>query len=120
MGLADAQFENANYKAALASARRRDPAEIRRLQALRAGRARPHEARRVPKAVEAYTDAARIAPYDSAIQEYIVKARSKMGSTPRARLHPLSRDPIDAGSASGSPSTSGASAPVSSTGTPSR
>jgi serine/threonine protein kinase len=82
VGLADSQFENANYRASLLSAKR----AIK----LRYPGFKPHviaghahmKRNEYRQAVQAYSEAARIAPYDSSIQEYIVRARSKLSNTP--------------------------------------
>ncbi len=88
VGLADAQFENANYKAALASARRAIRLKYAGFKPyVLAGHAHMKRGE-FRQAVEAYTDAARIAPYDSSIQEYIVKARGKLGSSEGGVLPP--------------------------------
>jgi serine/threonine protein kinase len=88
VGLSESQFENANYKAALISARRAIKLKYGGFKPyVLAGHAHMKRGE-FRQAVEAYTDAARIAPYDPAIQEYIATARSKLAATPEGGASP--------------------------------
>jgi serine/threonine protein kinase len=78
VGLADAQFENANYKAALASARRAIKLRYPGIKPyVLAGHAHMKRGE-FRQALDSYSEAARIAPYDPSIQEYLSRARTKM------------------------------------------
>jgi serine/threonine protein kinase len=81
VGLADAQFENANYKAALDSARRAIKLRYAGFKPfVLAGHAhmKRNEFR---EALDSYQGAARLAPYDPSIQEFISRARSKLAGS---------------------------------------
>ena len=71
------------------------------------------------EALDSYQGAARLAPYDPAIQEYIAKARSKLGTARTARSSQTSPDGQTAG-LRGCPWPPSRPRPSSSTGTPSR
>jgi hypothetical protein len=82
VGLADSQFENARYETALESARRAIKLKYPGIKPyVLAGHAHMKRGE-FRQAVKAYRDAARIAPHESSIEEYITRAKARLSNAP--------------------------------------